>query len=342
MRLLPGRVALVLACIAVLSGCSKFRGSTRLDMGPFAENTTSMLAEAQQILQPLPWDHLREYQVVARQDADIKKDVDAVRGIFRGIGMYSIEVVSLNASRLDDKRRAELLAGYFSEVLQPILDAGVEEEYGFTRETMDSTLTNIRNSATFMGGIRAADPLVYNIVQFAIHRVDRVSDVTVPAFDFIRDDVDQRFAMTREEVALLDAAEAADVQAYLALQDYRVGRAAREDVIALDPLLGNVLKGKNEVEEYETAQGILRARLAATDATRAQLLAKVEMYQLKMAEVFDLSTELERRVRAARMMLVYWLRAHRNLSQGVAVPPAINVGQMVGSSAKKAVGSIVP
>jgi hypothetical protein len=193
-----------------------------------------------------------------------------------------------------------------------------------------------------MDAIRAADPMVYDIVQFAIARVDRVGDVTKPAFDLIRADIEAQYAETREEVALLDACEAADVQTYLALQDYRAGTATREDVIALDPLLANVLKGKNEVEEYESAQSILRSRLAATDATRAQLLVKTGEYQIKMAEVSDLDVELERRVRAGRMMLVYWLRAHRNLSQGIQVPPAINVGAMVSSSAKKAAGAVVP
>lgn len=342
MRAMRYAVALVAVGVLTATACSKFKGSTRLDMGPFAENTTSMLAEAQRILQPLPWEHLREYQEVARSDTSIKADVDAVRGIFRGIGMYSIQVVSLNASRLPDERRVGLLAEYFADVLRPVVEAGVESEFGLTRSRVDSTLAAIRQSPDFLSAIGAADPLVYNIVQFAIQRVDRVSEVTQPAFEAIRSDVEKRYQGTVEEVKLLDRSEAADVRTYLALQDYRTGAGTRDAVTALDPLLAGVLTGKDAVAEYEEAQRILRARLAATDATRAQLDVKMNEYRVKMAEAFDLNSELDRRVRAARMMLVYWLRAHRNLAQGVQVPPAINVEQMLGSSARKAVGTVMP
>jgi len=328
--------------VMLSSGCSNFRGSARMDMGPFAENTTAMLAEAQAVLQPLPWRHLRRYQAQARNDKAMQAEVDAVRGIFRGIGIYSLQVVSLNASRLSEGERARLLASYFDDVLQPILDAGMEGELGLTRGMVDTTLTNIRSAPTYMDAIRAADPMVYTVVQFSIERIDRVEAKTVPAFEQITSLIEVGFAPTRAEIARLDSTEAADVRAYLTLQDYRVGKATREAVIAADPLLARVLAGKNEVAEYEEAQRILRERLAATDATRAQLIPRQAEYREEIGEVMDLGVELQRRIRAARMMLVYWLRAHRNLAQGVQVPPAINVGGILGSSAKKAVGAVAP
>ncbi|HET6349233.1 MAG TPA: hypothetical protein VFH88_09130 [Candidatus Krumholzibacteria bacterium] len=328
--------------VMLSSGCSSFKSSTRMDMGPFAENTTAMLAEAQEVLQPLPWKHLRRYQIQARNDKELQGEIDAVRGIFRGIGIYSIQVVSLNASRMSDPERAHLLADYFDDVLQPILDAGMEGEIGLTRGMVDTTLANIRKAPTYMEAIRAADPMVYTIVQFTIQRIDRVEAKTTPGFDRVTSLVEAGFEPTRAEIARLDSTEAADVRTYLALQDYRVGKGTREAVIAADPLLAHVLAGKNEVTEYEEAQRILRERLAATDATRAQLLPRQAQYRDEIGEVVDLGIELQRRTRAARMMLVYWLRAHRNLSQGVQVPPAINVGGMLGSSAKKAIGAVTP
>ncbi|MDH4037061.1 MAG: hypothetical protein OEX18_11470 [Candidatus Krumholzibacteria bacterium] len=341
MNVLLVRVALVLACIACLSGCSKFKSSTRMDMGPFAENTTTLLVEAQKILQPLPWYYLREYQRAANTE-EINDDVEVIRDIFRGVGMYSIQVVSLNASRMPDEKRAGKLADYLAEVLQPMLDAGAEEKYGLSRSMVDSTLAGIRGSTTFMQAIGEADPMIYSIVQFGIARLDAVRDAIEPSFVLIAVDIEARYAGTRAEIERLDASEAADVETYLALQDYRVGKGTREAVVALDPLLAGPLAARDDVIAYEKAQSILRRRLAATDSTRAQLAPKVQDYRNRSEEVGELSMELDRRVRAGRMMLVYWLRAHRNLAQGIQVPPAINVGQMVGSSAKKAVGAVVP
>ncbi len=331
-----------LVCIAALGGCSNFRSSKRLDMGPFAENTSSMLAQAEAILQPLPYRYLREYHLQNVQDPRTRQQVDVVRGLFRGIGLYSLQVVSLNASRLSDRERAGKLGDYFAEVLKPITDAGAESQVGLTRSLIDSTLVNVRNSPTFMAAIDAADPLVYAVVTFGIRTVDRVGEVAEPVFEQVREDVQARYAETRWEVAKLDSVEARDVNTYLALQDYRLGKATRDSVVALDPMMAGVLKGRDELKECEQAQETLRRRLAATDATRAQLLERIEDYDNKIGEVLVLDEELKRRVRVARLMFVYWLRAHRNLAQGVQVPPAINVGSMVSSSAKKAAGAIVP
>jgi hypothetical protein len=333
--------AAVLACLGVLGGCSKFKGSTRLDMGPFAENTMSMLVEATRIVEPLPWNHLREYQAAARSDTLIA-DVETVRRTFRGIGMYSIQVVSLNSARLSDEARAEKLAEYLEDVLNPMLEAGAEEQYGLTRAQVESTLANIRASTNYLAAIGAADPVIYSIVQFSIARVDRVAAVVAPALEYIQQDVEAGYAATRAQIARLNAQEEADVRAFLALQDYRAGKGTKEDVVALDPLLAPILAGKDEMAAFEAAQGMLRERLVATDATRAQLQAKTDEYRKRAAEAWELGAEMDRRVRSARLMLVYWLRAHRNLAQGIQVPPAINIGEIVGSSAKKAVNTVVP
>ncbi len=334
------RAGAFLALVAVVA-CSNFKSSRRMDMGPFAENTVNMLAEAQKVVQPLQWNYLRDYRPMANRDS-IGAELAIVRGVFRGIGLYSIQVVSLNNANLSGKERAAKLADYLDDVCRPIVQAGKAGPVGLTAGHLDSVLTNIRAQTDYLSAIGAANPLIYSIVTYTIARVDHLQATLQPVFGQIASDIESRYADTRHQVTDLNALETRDVRTFIALEDYRGGTGSLESVVASDPSIAVTLApgGKSSAGTVDAAQGVLRQRLATIDEVRKQLELKTDLHNNQAAELDDFQNELDRRVRAARLMLIYWLRSHSNLAAGIQVPPAINIGEMVGSSAKKAVSAL--
>ena len=310
-------------------------------MGPFAENTVSMLSEAQRSVQPFEWHYLHQYREGALADS-MQVEAQLVRDVFRGIGFYSIEVVALNQSKLSNKERAARLANYIGEAARPIVKEGDLGEYGIRKSQLDSVLTDIRAQTTYLGAIGAAHPLVYSIVTFTIARVDTVAAKVQPAFDFIRAEIKANFAGVRAEIIELNQLEETNVRNYLFLQEHRARKpGALDSLIARDPSMADVLTPKHKLSEaaIDQADRILQERLASIDSVRAQLGMRNLERAHQIAELDDMRAEMDDRVRIARLVLIYWLRSHGSLAQGVVVPPAINMGKIVGSTAKRALNS---
>lgn len=333
-------------CVLVLTatglvGCSSFKSSRHLDMGPFAENTISMLLDAQSAVRPFEWHYLREYRQGVMADS-MQADVALVRDVFRGIGFYSIEVVALNQSRMSNQERAARLADYIGEASQPIVHEGELGEFGVTHAQLDSVLANIREQTSYLDAIGAAHPLVYSIVSFAIARVDSVAAEVEPAFNFIQSEIKAKFAGVEAEIAELNQLEETNVRNYLLLQEHRVGKAGALDaLLARDPSLAGVLsqKNKSSAAAIDESQRILQERLASIDSVRSQLGMRNLQYAHQVAELDEMRTEMGERVRRARLMLIYWLRSHGNLAHGIVVPPTIDLREIAGSTAKRALKS---
>ena len=328
-------------CASSFVGCSSFKSSRHIDMGPFAENTVSMLLDAQSAVMPFEWHYLREYREGAMADS-MQAEVERLRSVFRGIGFYSIEVVALNQSRLSDKERAAKLANYIGEACQPIVHGGELGEYGIRRSQLDSVLTNIRAQSSYLDAIGAAHPLVYSIVTFAIAHVDTVALEVEPAFNFIQSEVKAKFSDVEAEIAELNQLEETNVRNYLLLQEHRVGKpGALDALLARDPSLADVLspKRRSAMAAIDEAQRLLQERIASIDSVRGTLGMRNLQYAHQVAELDEMRTEMGERVRRARLMLIYWLRSHGSLSQGVVVPPSIDIKAIAGSTAKRALKS---
>ena len=52
---------LIIIAVFFISGCSIFHGSRRIDMTPFAENTSAFFGEAIKIERPFQFKHLQPY-----------------------------------------------------------------------------------------------------------------------------------------------------------------------------------------------------------------------------------------------------------------------------------------
>src|SRR5512138_457005 len=103
------RLAAALAALAATgSGCRYFKAERRVDMQPFAENTVTAIGEMRKIQAQPVWIRLRAYfsdPSVLETRATAKPLLDLVRGV----NAYSLQVVSLNESRISDRNKSREL-----------------------------------------------------------------------------------------------------------------------------------------------------------------------------------------------------------------------------------------
>ncbi len=333
--------ALLTTAFVLGAGCSNFKSSRSLNMGPFAENTITMLAEAQQVVAPLDWNYLREYKDVGVTDS-VVVEIELLRRVFRGIGFYSIQVVALNNAKISDHKRAEKLATYIEETTNPIVLSGEIGAFGLTAAHVDSILQKVQAQTTYLGALGAINPLVYAVAVFSIDRVDRMAMMTQRALVNIQTEVDRDFADVKQSIAELNALEERNVQDYLLLQDYRAGKVeSLEPLLAHDVTVREIVAGKARpsAQALEKAQLALQERLASIDSVRKQLGMRNEQHTHQVAELDEFRNEIDQRNRTARLMLIFWMRSHSNLAQGIEVPPTINLKSLADEGAKKALKS---
>ena len=91
--------------VSLLAGCSTFKASKRLDVGPFAENTVGMIGEVQRATKPVVWIHLKKYDNLPAV-ADARRAYAPARTLMRGVALYSTQVVSVYESSLPEERKA--------------------------------------------------------------------------------------------------------------------------------------------------------------------------------------------------------------------------------------------
>ena len=102
--LLLGIKGLLVLSVGLLAGCAAFQSSKRMDMSPFSENTSTMFVEVARISRPFPWENAKPY-VNSSDFEDFRQRGATVIGAFRGIVMYSNQVVALNNAKMKDKEK---------------------------------------------------------------------------------------------------------------------------------------------------------------------------------------------------------------------------------------------
>ena len=117
----------------------------------------------------------------------------------------------------------------------------------------------------------------------------------------------------------------------------------RGDLSALDTLLNEdpsvreVIPSPDKAasKELAAAEVLLRDRLLGLDTCIDQMAPEVASYKAKLQELEDWRISVDLRVKIAREEISVWAQAHRNLGDGIPVPPVIDVTGFATDLAKK-------
>jgi hypothetical protein len=331
----------LLALLFTAPGCSLFRSERRLDMGPFGENTISMVGEMQKFNRPAPWVYLKKYQGHAKV-GEILPTLVASRRLMAGVALYSMQITSLNESKLSEARRVRELARYLDEIVRPVLPVESGPEMVFSQEELDDVLKEVRKAETFLGGLAAAQPLVNAVQSRGLVLYNKLDEQVGVAATAIGGDVEREFAPLKRNIVELELLQERAMEGVTLLYKYRLGDGeALPTLRALYPPVAEQLPlGRSPTaKQLEAAELELVGQLQRLKLLKEQLGPEFAIYKETQRELEMLRIQAEDRARMGRVTLVLWSRSHKNLGMGVAVPPAIDVMGMLKTASGAVAGS---
>jgi hypothetical protein len=334
----------VLAATTLLAGCSRLRGSRRLDVGPFSENTMGMVGELQKMYRPAMWTRLKKYQGLETV-AKAQGSINEVRVLMRGITFYSTQVAALYEAPMTEERKVQELARYMNENVRPNLPANASDAFPVTQSYMDTLIANIQANKTMLEALGAAQPLVSLTVSAGDQLFDQVdADIRTAAND-INDRIEAEYAQLKARITDLDQMHIISVRSFTLLQRVRAGNSAALDTLReIDNGLRELLPtGRTPAsKDLEAAERFVIQRTNTIKLFRDQLEPDFAVYRECQAELEMLRTQADERARLGRITLILWGRSHRNLAAGIPVPPVIDVMGVMRSTINSGVKGVVP
>lgn len=342
---IPGsRVAhagrLALAFIAPLAaGCSSFKSTQRLDVGPFAENTVGMIGEVQRATKPLVWTHLKQYESLPSIQV-VREAYAPVRTLMRGVALYSTQIVSIYESDLPESQKSQELADYLEDAVRQRLRNNKQADPYLTQRILDSALSRVRAAPTFIGALNAAQPVVAGALGYG----NAVYDSLDLKIDRAAADIDQRietaFAPLKRQLAEVADLELNSTARYTWLSRYRLGdTTALDSVRAHDPEAAKAMPaGKRPTPAaVDTTEQRILSQIETIARLRGHLEQQFEEYRAQHRELDSIRIQAREATQLGRTTLILWARSHRDLAAGVKVPPAINLLRVMQSATDRVV-----
>lgn len=326
----------LLVAVSSLSGCSAFRGSRRIDMTPFAENTSLMFAEAAKLNRPFRMKYLKPYANVP-ETAELARQAQPLREAMRGLAMYSNQVVALSSSPKPDREKNRLLAEYLDQASKSVTSRERLATLGLSAAALDSVFVDIRGAENFREGINAASPLVNTVVVALLDGLDQINAMVPPALDAVDAAIESKYADKRTAYVGLTSLQARYLIAATWLYEGISGNAAAVDsLLRVDPSLAVHIPTPAKVtpSQLTAAEKELSGRLERIATLIEQMAIERATYVATKTELEDWRIEMDQKIRVARDMIVLWGQSHRNLGLGVPVPPLINMAAIAGSATK--------
>jgi len=321
----------------LLSGCSAFQSSRKMDMSPFADNTRTLFVEAAKVGTPFHWDYLKPY--FARADwGDIRTRMTPLMGGFQAVIMYSNQVVALNNAKLKDKEKNAQLVKYLDQAIRRTSNPALLDSIEVDAALMKEVFEDIRNGETFLDGIAAASPLVNAVVasmEDNLNAIQAQIPVTIASIDRM---IEADYADRRANYANLTRLQVVAMRGMTQLYNARRGgQSSLDTLLAEDPSLREMIPSPEKATSkgMAAAEALLTDRLSKLDTFIHQMDTEVAIYRAKLRELEEWRINVDARVKIAHDGIIIWAQSHRNLGAGIPVPPLIDVGGMATGLAKK-------
>ncbi len=156
------KIFITILLALIVSGCSVFKSSKKIDMTPFSDNAGILFSEAVKISRPFQWKHLKEYTFVPEFQFILKRATPLFDAL-NGIVYYSNQVVAINNAKLSNRDKNKQLARYLSDAMEKALRDEKIDSLQVDKMEAVSVLKNIQDAETYLDGIAAASPIAVAI-----------------------------------------------------------------------------------------------------------------------------------------------------------------------------------
>ncbi len=339
------RLAAAVALAIASSGCSYVTKSKKLDMQPFAENTVTAIGEMRKIESPMIWIRLRPlYNHPALLEA--RKSAKSLLELVRGVNSYSLQVVSLNESRISDRTKVRELAKYLRGASQQALLAEADTaEIALTPQRREEILKEIDSKENYMDALLAADPIVNSVLARGLDLADALDTSILKAANVLEMEVQKQYEeMLANRAALLRVQETS-IQALARAEAIGFGdEASAEELRKSVPVLAEYLPSgrKPSTKDQQAMVASLSAQARRVKAALDQVEPQYTAYRESVLELDTLRAKAVENSKLARSVLILWARSHKSLARGVEVPPMFDLAKVVMSNVSTATKGVVP
>jgi hypothetical protein len=315
-----------------------------MDMTPFADNTRTLFGEAIKIERPFQFKHLKPYTTIP-EFQEVAKLAPPILKALRGIVYYSNQLVAINNAKLPEKSKCLMLASYLDEAMQKALQEKRADSLQLDMTRARTILANIRNSENFLDALSAAEPIVNSVVSAMLEKIDLIQDQLPFIIAGFNREIEKEFAFPKENYMRLLKLQEELMMSVTRLYNARIGEKSELDKLleenaSLHYFIPTAAQANHE--NLVKAENFLLGQVKEVEMMIRQLEDIKATYNAKQDEVVAWRTELDNKILVARTSLAVWARAHKNLGQGIPVPPLIDVAGMASNLAGNAAKVVIP
>ena len=319
------KALIALFLVMLLSGCasvkSGFVGEEHENIAPFAEVTIEFLGARTVDFRDNELIYLRPY--VSSDAPEIKRLRILLRqadGFRDQVIYYSVELVRISETSQSDAAKIEDLADTLNREFREYFLSQVN----ITPATFNLTIDNIRNQQTFLGALRAVQPLIVTSGEFFEDLLREAEDEAVPdARDLIDRNIQKEFATIIAQLDIIYDRRDELMRGLQMIRKYRLGdkealRGINDGTIILNrsfrlPTLPND-------KQLDATKDYIVSELQQEDLILNLLQKDVDDYLATRAELDREILEVMVGLDIARRQVVGWIRGHQALADGVRDP----------------------
>ena len=334
------KVLWIAVAILTLTGCSYVKSTKRIDVEPFAESTINLVADINYGIDANRAAYLRPY-VNGESVQEYRAHWDYFRPILRGIGVYSLALVTLQRSNLSEKQRCEQMADFMERLFAPALLTG-RGRLALSSERLTQILADIRQQEKFLDALGAAQPIVDEVARFSGEYLDIIKASQDQTVAWLIEQIDDDYAAILAFNSLAKERQTAAYQSAALLGDYRHGRdpEALNKLVEFDRELAALVPdtSKATYEQLTSVENRIMTRLGKIQEMRNHIALDMGQYRNMTTELDKLVASANDNMRRTRVTVFIWSGAHRRLAAGITDPAKIDMM----SIAKQALDASLP
>ena len=327
-------VAFGIILVVSMTSCALFKGKTEPDLAPFAEQTIIMAGNVNHGFAEIRTLYLREEAARSPEVEELRTMVGQIRVFMRAIVGYSLQVVTLSQSSKTGPERAEALADFIEELLDPVVkQRGVKLHYQEVR--LDEILSNIREQETLIDALRVGQPLVDEAAYVAGAFLDRFKDKQTQAAQSISESIDEEFYAVISYANILQEQEELTLEMHELLARYALGdktalEVVKEEIkgrktVAFEGI--NIEDGLDTDELFKVEERIL-GRLNKISTLRSDIEPELAQYRIKQRELDKVIRQVDKSLMETRATVFIWNKTHLKMSEGLTHPATISLFQI--------------
>ncbi len=320
--------------VSLGSSCTLFKSTTHVNIRPFSESTISVAGDARYDIAQYTSVYLRR-RLSGPEHQALKESADQMRGMISAVIEYSVDVVAIGETDISAAERARLYDVPFLTLTTLPIDAGWPG-FPYTREQLDSVAAVAIAQEKLLDALKVAQPTVEAFVASAIELADSFEVQVNRAAGEVLNRIEAEHS---DEIQFRDMIKRIQIRA---LRDGQFLDAyVQGDASALDSLYARrpdyrhaVTSDPPSVEELTAIRDNIIERFGNMSEMLRQLEPGMELYYNQLRELDDAQQLLFSKLRRVQLALLAWVRAHRQLANGVVDPAKIDVGRIVGGVAR--------